>query len=302
MEEVLNMNASLNKEIVELIADEMAVDPSYIEKDYYAVKILSKLSDFTCLGHSIIFSGGTSLSKGFGLIKRFSEDLDFEIDASDTITKSERKQIRHSFINVLKDIDDLEIVEDYAENEGRKHTIMLQYPHLFPIPGNLRDNLKVEIFFEPSKITTEECTINSFVTDYTKQNMENVKILCNHPFNIMADKFNALTWRVFHSQEDFDYTIMRHLHDLYAINLKYHNDTDFKAKVLENFEKKDKMRIPDREFKELLEETNRKLLSDEKYRAGYEKFVNSMSYAPDNELITFDIALNCYQTLSKLFL
>ena len=295
------MNALLNKEIVELLADEMSVNPSYIEKDYYAVKILHKFSGFNCLGHPVIFSGGTCLSKGFGLIKRFSEDLDFEIDASNPISKSERKQIRHTFMDALKEIKELEIVEDYAQNEGHRHIIMLRYPHLFPISDNLRDNLKVEIFFEPSEIKPEERIINSFVSEYTKQNMENVKMLCNHPFNIMVDKFNALTWRVFDAQGDFDYTIMRHLHDLYAINLKYHNDADFKAKVLENFAKKDKKRVADKEFKELLEKTNERLVSDKKYRLGYEKFVNSMSYAPDNEFITFDMALECYQTLSKLF-
>ena len=56
-----------------------------------------------------------------------------------------------------------------------------------------------------------------------------------------------------------------------------------------------------KEIVELLEKTNERLVSDKKYRLGYEKFVNSMSYAPDNEFITFDMALECYQTLSKLF-
>ena len=296
------MNALLNREIIELISDDMAVNPSYIEKDYYAVKILAKLADFVCLEHPIIFSGGTSLSKGFGLIKRFSEDLDFEIDASETISKGQRKQIRHSFIDKLKEIEDIQIVDDYAENEGKKHTVLLSYPHLFPIPDNLRDNLKVEIFFEPSKITTLPRTINSFISQYTNQNQENVNILCNHPFSIMADKFNALTWRVFDGGNDFDYTIMRHLHDLCAINKHYDNPDDFKTRVIENFIRKDQARVPNMKFEDLLKTTNQKLVSDDKYRKSYERFVNSMSYAPDNELITFDIALQCYQNLSKLFL
>lgn len=77
--------------------------------------------------------------------------------------------------------------------------------------------------------------------------------------------------------------------------LKYNNEKDFKVRVLEKFERKDKIRVPDKKFQELLTETNNKLMTDEKYRTGYEKFVNSMSYAPDNEVITFDMALKCYQ-------
>ena len=73
------MSEPYSKDIVDYIASEMVVDHSYIEKDYYATKILEKLANFVSLDHHIIFSGGTSLSKGYGLIKRFSEDLDFEI-------------------------------------------------------------------------------------------------------------------------------------------------------------------------------------------------------------------------------
>ena len=36
------------------------------------------------------------------------------------------------------------------------------------------------------------------------------------------------------------------------------------------------MLFPDKEFQELIEESNNRLVSDEKYRTGYEKFVNSI--------------------------
>ena len=301
MEEALNMSESYSKDVVDYIASEMVVDHSYIEKDFYATQILKKLADFTSLDHRIIFSGGTSLSKGYGLIKRFSEDLDFEIDASGTISQGQRKTIRHDFLDAISEIPEIEIINTYAENGGRKQTLSLKYPHLYPIPDNLRDHLKVELFFEPMEITTEERTINSFISTYTEQNLENVKILCNHPFNIMADKFNALTWRIYDSDDTFDYTTMRHLHDLYAIHQKYNDPERFKKRVLDNFEKKDSQRVHDKNFIDLLKETNKKLLTETIYKKGYEKFVDSMSYAPDNERISYDMALKDYQDLSKLF-
>ena len=76
MEEALNMNVP-SKEVIKEIAQELSVNPSFIEKDFYAVKILEKAATFTCLGFSPVFSGGRSLSKAYGLIKRFGKRSDF---------------------------------------------------------------------------------------------------------------------------------------------------------------------------------------------------------------------------------
>ena len=49
-----------------------------IEKDYYvteALRIIERHAD-----GKVIFKGGTSLSKGWGLIERFSEDIDIFLD------------------------------------------------------------------------------------------------------------------------------------------------------------------------------------------------------------------------------
>ncbi|MGN0919603.1 MAG: nucleotidyl transferase AbiEii/AbiGii toxin family protein [Alphaproteobacteria bacterium] len=295
------MNELLDKQIIISIANELGVLPSYIEKDYWATFVLIKVADFNVLGRTIIFTGGTSLSKGYNLIQRFSEDLDFEIDASEHLTEGQRRQIRHSFVELIQSIPEIEIVKTFAENEGHKQTLLLKYPHQFEIAGHLRDNLKVELFLAPSTITTEKRPIRSFITAYTSPQMVDAEILCNHPKNIMADKFNAITWRIFDAGEDFDYTVMRHLHDLCAIKKRFFEEVQFKKRVLENFEKKDKARVPGISFKILVVETNQKLLNDKKYHQGYERFVDSMSYATEAENISFEDALACYQELSRLF-
>ncbi len=48
--------------------------PGVIEKDYYVTEALRILA--AAAGDKIIFKGGTSLSKGWNLIQRFSEDID----------------------------------------------------------------------------------------------------------------------------------------------------------------------------------------------------------------------------------
>lgn len=54
----------------------MEIDPFLIEKDYWIMQVLSGLQR---LGLSFELKGGTSLSKAFGIIDRFSEDIDILI-------------------------------------------------------------------------------------------------------------------------------------------------------------------------------------------------------------------------------
>jgi predicted nucleotidyltransferase component of viral defense system len=52
-----------------------------VEKDWWVVQTLALIFSMEC-APALIFKGGTSLSKGFGLIQRFSEDIDLAIDRS----------------------------------------------------------------------------------------------------------------------------------------------------------------------------------------------------------------------------
>ncbi|MFN0137341.1 MAG: nucleotidyl transferase AbiEii/AbiGii toxin family protein [Phycisphaerae bacterium] len=52
--------------------------PALIEKDYYVTEALRVIADTA--GEHVIFKGGTSLSKGWNLIQRFSEDIDIFLD------------------------------------------------------------------------------------------------------------------------------------------------------------------------------------------------------------------------------
>ena len=57
------------------------VGQAAIEKDWWVSVTLKALFQTDCAG-SLIFKGGTSLSKGWGLIERFSEDIDLAISRS----------------------------------------------------------------------------------------------------------------------------------------------------------------------------------------------------------------------------
>jgi hypothetical protein len=64
-------------DLVSIVAGERHLGRGLVEKDYWVTHTLRALHD---LGLAIWFKGGTSLSKGFGLIERFSEDLDLKVE------------------------------------------------------------------------------------------------------------------------------------------------------------------------------------------------------------------------------
>ena len=241
------------------------------------------------------------MSKAYHLIQRFSEDLDFKIHNSGGLTVGQRRAILHAFRDLIGGIDGLSIINIETANEGKKEAIDVKYPRQFSIPENLRQSLQIELFFDEDEVETEDREVSSFISDYTDEK-EAVKIRCNKPINIAADKFNAITWRIYQEGEAIDYTLMRHLHDLYAITAHAKDMRVFRERVLHNFKTKDSTRIKEGvSFKGIIQTTLDKLERSRAYRDGYTKFVDSMSYAPDAERISFDEALECFRKLSSQF-
>lgn len=68
------------KEIFESSASVRGWNPAIIEKDFWVCWTLQKLFSSSLLGNSIVFKGGTSLSKVYHLIERFSEDIDLVLN------------------------------------------------------------------------------------------------------------------------------------------------------------------------------------------------------------------------------
>ena len=64
-------------DLIRIIAAERGIDPALVEKDYWIMHCLYGLHQ---LGLTFELKGGTSLSKGFQIINRFSEDIDIRIE------------------------------------------------------------------------------------------------------------------------------------------------------------------------------------------------------------------------------
>ncbi len=61
-------------------SDKIELDPPLVEKDFWVCWILKHLFAMPALRDRIIFKGGTTLSKVYGIIQRFSEDVDLTLD------------------------------------------------------------------------------------------------------------------------------------------------------------------------------------------------------------------------------
>ncbi len=63
-------------ELLDAASQQRGLAPAILEKDYWVCKTLDALFALPELGSHLVFKGGTSLSKVYGLIDRFSEDVD----------------------------------------------------------------------------------------------------------------------------------------------------------------------------------------------------------------------------------
>jgi predicted nucleotidyltransferase component of viral defense system len=64
-------------DLIRIVAEEKQIDPALVEKDYWIMHCLYGLQK---LGLKFELKGGTSLSKGYQIIGRFSEDIDIRIE------------------------------------------------------------------------------------------------------------------------------------------------------------------------------------------------------------------------------
>lgn len=73
-------------EIFSVIAENMRMSPLAVEKDWWVSRTLQVVFDMDIATH-LVFKGGTSLSKAWKLIQRFSEDVDLAIDKEFSTTQ-----------------------------------------------------------------------------------------------------------------------------------------------------------------------------------------------------------------------
>lgn len=93
-----SLNAAQQRQVIEQTAAKLNLPVQAIEKDLWVTAILQVLFTLLC-AHGLVFKGGTSISKVWNAINRFSEDIDLAIDRSlfdldGELTKKQVKKLR----------------------------------------------------------------------------------------------------------------------------------------------------------------------------------------------------------------
>ncbi len=85
------------KEIIDTISNDLKRNPIMVEKDTIQSMFLYELSKYD---FPFVFKGGTSLSKAYNLIDRFSEDIDLSV--SKKITDSEKRKSKEIILEIAE--------------------------------------------------------------------------------------------------------------------------------------------------------------------------------------------------------
>ena len=85
-------------QLLAVVANERALDPMLVEKDYW---IMHSLWGLQAQGFVFELKGGTSLSKGFGVIHRFSEDIDIRIEPPAEMDVKTMAGLNHGWVYLL---------------------------------------------------------------------------------------------------------------------------------------------------------------------------------------------------------
>ena len=203
-------------ELIELTADRLDRDRFMVEKDYWVTHALYALQR---AGFTVWFKGGTSLSKGFALVDRFSEDLDIKLEhpevAEPTAANWKRtdgekhKKIREAFFEAL--YSRLEALapftaskEPVLDDDGtsRNLNVRLDWPgHVNERSGVMQEYVLLEI--GSTRVTPH---VQRDISSWLHGELEQVgrladyvdnrcRIRCLHPLVTLIEKLSILEKR-----------------------------------------------------------------------------------------------------------
>ncbi len=189
MDKVANLPEENRNELFSETARQMQTTNAIVEKDFWVVWTLDKLFSDDRLNKILMFKGGTSLSKVFDLIGRFSEDIDLILDwelltgenpyadrtknkqtkFNTQINEDAKKYIADELLPIVAEILEPHCICKIDENDG--FSINIQYPSLFSDPA-LRPQILLEIGPLASWSPFANYEISSFVSQKFPQHFE----------------------------------------------------------------------------------------------------------------------------------
>jgi Nucleotidyl transferase AbiEii toxin, Type IV TA system len=209
---------------LEQASQKSSIKPAAIEKDWWVTLVLKALFEGP-FAKFMVFKGGTSLSKCWNLIERFSEDIDialepeaFQMKYAETPSKSAVKQLKRSgcifTTTVLKEAVEKQLnilgvpegqvkitADDIDEKMPDKdpQTIFVSYPSLYETNPYLKNEVRIEVSVRSMKEPATERKVQSLLHEFFPN-----AAYAENPFVVMAaDPIKTFLEKCFLLHEEF---------------------------------------------------------------------------------------------------
>jgi len=221
----------------------MGISEAVIEKDFWVCYMLDYLFHRNACKDNIVFKGGTSLSKAYNLIKRFSEDIDLILDwrvlgyekdepwqqRSNTKQDAFNKEANGRAETFLRDVFLPSINKDFTEelmipvkceiDPHNGQTVLFSYPHSFSDASILQE-IRLEIGALAAWTPAAEQTITPYTAEYYGRVFEqpSTRILTVLPERTFWEKVTILHREAFRAESStLPGRYSRHYYDLYCM-------------------------------------------------------------------------------------
>ena len=169
-------------------AQHFGISEIYVEKDYWVTLALKEIFTNKSTRELAVFKGGTSLSKCFGIIERFSEDIDLVVIKEEGETDNSLKRKLKKVTGVLETVMAV-IPEHPLENKrGKIRKVVYGYDKVGVEGafGQIRDHIVVEASSlgksHPSEIVSVHSMIAAFIA--TTNNVDLINAYHLEPFKV----------------------------------------------------------------------------------------------------------------------
>lgn len=230
-------NRELFRDAILLTSQKLEVSEDIVEKDYYVTLILKKLST---IEYPVVFKGGTSLSKAFQVIDRFSEDID--ITFTEHLGEARRKKLKY---NILKPIaDDLGLViRNFDSIESDKNLNHYDFYYESVVGDSVFNAIPPYVKLETSLMSyafpTEERELGNYLLDALK--LEEQELIITYDLDVFPMRVQSLNRtlidKVFAACDYYlqnkSHRNARHLYDIFKLTECVDMDSDFRELVKE---------------------------------------------------------------------
>lgn len=270
-----------------ILESETGIQSGLIEKDYWIMHVLYGLKS---QGHDFELKGGTSLSKGYKIIERFSEDIDIHIKppADQKVNENPKNEkpanvaARKNFYDWLAGdiiIDGIIRIERDTDFDNTKSYssggIRLYYDNLTDQIEGIKAGILLEAGFD--RVTpNEKLTISSWA--YDRAVAQGVDVLdnrakdvaCYNPGYTFVEKLQTIATKFRREQETGNTSVnfMRQYYDVYS--LLAHEDVKAFIGTPEYVAHKEE-RFPKPDFAIPINENEAFLLNDKELRDSFSK-------------------------------